>query len=478
MEDERSGSVGWLVATTVVVAAALRLFEIVRVPFEQDELYSVIEARELFDSPLLPGIEARPLYYLLQHPILEVAPVTHVSMRLLPLLFGLAGVALTVWVAARVFGRSAAVVTALLVTFSGWHLHISGMARYWSLVYLLAVSGFWLLLRARRHDRVPAYLGVFVVLALGIASHLTLAFPFVGALVALHFGREGGRWTVRLPSRPELLGLWAPMLVFVLAAYAALSATGNESAVRNFEGRGLIANLRLLPAIAQWLTPAVLTMGGLGALLGWLGGRTDDARRWGWMSLAGMASTLVLLAAAAQVTDVYADYAAAMLPLVFVSAGGLVQLAVERLERNRNVALAAVGLVVLAGMAPSTVSHLSDGNRFDFRPAFARFERESEPGALLLSTPIIFQRHYAPDLRGAEFRMDPAALDTVLAAEGRFWAALPVRRYGIVEDWSGAVAEWLDDHCSLVETFERPRFDYRVYRVALYRCGADAGGLN
>src|SRR5687768_4779092 len=55
------------VGAILALALLLRLRGITTFSFEQDEIYTMMEGRELFDTPLVPGIEARPLYFLLQH---------------------------------------------------------------------------------------------------------------------------------------------------------------------------------------------------------------------------------------------------------------------------------------------------------------------------------------------------------------------------------------------------------------------------
>ncbi len=72
--------------------------------------------------------------------------------------------------------------------------------------------------------------------------------------------------------------------------------------------------------------------------------------------------------------------------------------------------------------------------------------------------------------------MTAAQLDETLAAHGRFWAVVSVRRDGIVHDASGEASAWLDRHCHVRHSHERPRFDYRMYRVDLFLCGAPADG--
>lgn len=460
---------GWVPGAIVAMGAALRLSVIERLPFEQDELYSVIEARWLFDSPLNPGIHARPLYYLMQHPLLDLFPVTHLTMRLLPVAFGIAGMVVTWILARRILGTAAAILATLLVAVSPWHLHASGMARYWSLVYLLSALFLLFLLEARNYGRPRDYIGALICLLLGTASHPTFFFPVAGIAVGVYMIRDNDRIGLPIPDRRAMLYLWLPAAVALGAIYVLLSATQGESAVRNWDGRGLAATLRLVPAMVEWATPAVLAMGAMGALV--LSGTSNGLHRrtFGLAALLGVIAGGVALLAASFLTDVYADYGITMLPLVFVSAGGLAQVASERMQTSPLLASAVAGTVLAAAVAPGTVSYLSDGTRFDYRPAFERIQSDA-PDLAVLTAPIIIQRHYASSLRGIELGFETNRLEQVLQEESDVWVIAPVRRYGIWQDANGELADWLVNRCRLDSSYQRPRFDYRLYRTDLYRC--------
>jgi len=174
------------------------------------------------------------------------------------------------------------------------------------------------------------------------------------------------------------------------------------------------------------------------------------------------------------VTSVYADYGVSALPLLFVAAGALVQLAAERSSVRPWVLGSVTAAALGAGVLPSTASHLSDGTRFDYRPAFARI-RASGSSRFVLTWPIVLQRYYAPELRAGELIADRRFLDSTLDRERDIWAVVSVRRYGVVTDRARVIAGWLRDACRLDDAYERPRLDYRVYRVELYRCVAGNG---
>lgn len=459
---------GPLLATLLLLAGVLRIPGMFSFPFDQDELYTIIEGSRLFHSPLHPGIQARPLYFLLQHVLLTIAPPTAPWLRLLPVLFGLLGVWATWAVARRLVGPVGAAAAAFLVAISPWHLYASDFARYYALLYLLAILAIGELLEGTRDDRPSRYWRAALLLVLGTLTHPTFCFPFVGVALGLSLSTSTGRYGWRWPSRRAWTFLWLPFLAALAIEWGVLHFTGSNAALNNFGGRGASATLRLVPALIEWMTPIVFAAALLGTV-GLLADGRPDRRRLGLVVVGGIGSTLVLLLAAATRTDVYVDYGMSMLPLVFLAIGGGIQWVAERAPGvSRPLASALVGLIA-AGVAPGTVSHLIDGTRFDYRPAFAA-AAASDSGHLVLTWPIIQQRAYAPTLRAAELSSDTAALTATLQREGVVWVIASYHRDGLVANGGTRVEAWLDAACHEIRSFEKPRFDYRRYRVTILRC--------
>jgi 4-amino-4-deoxy-L-arabinose transferase-like glycosyltransferase len=453
----------------LALAAALRVPGLWGFPFEQDELYTIIESTELFDSPLHPGIEARPLYYLLQHALFWLTPASAVAVRVLPVVFGMLGIWAVWLLGRRMLGPTAGAAAALFTAVSPWHMYISGMARYPALLFLLSALACLFLLRAYTSERPRDYGAALVCLLLGSLTHPTFLFPVVGIVVGTLCIRNDGSLGWRSPSRQAIKYLWFPYLTALAAGLVLLNTAGREASLRNFSGRSLAEVLRVIPGVVEWMTPVLFAAGVLGALSALLFATNPQARRWGAAATLGIASTLSALFLASFVTNVYADYAASMLPLAFVGAGALVHLIAASHIAHRLWWRLASTATIIAAILPSTVSHFSDGTRFDFRPAFELIS-DTAPEVMVLTRPIILQQHYAPELVAAELRYDQLFLDEQLAKQRDLWIAAPVQRYGLVYDHSGIGAKWLAEHCRLTFSHARPRLDYRTYRVDLYRC--------
>ena len=175
------------------------------------------------------------------------------------------------------------------------------------------------------------------------------------------------------------------------------------------------------------------------------------------------ASTMLLVVCAAFVTATYADYAIGALPALCIGVG----LLAGWITATRRALV--IGGLAVAALIPSLASHLSDGTRFDYRPAFEEIRR-SAPGRLVLVWPAVTALHYISDLRRAELAQSPSQLDSLLAHETRAWAVVSVKRYGLATEGGRALHDWLQQHCVERDAFERARFDVRMYRVSLQEC--------
>src|SRR5690606_10033580 len=119
-------------------------------------------------------------------------------------------------------GTAAAILATLLVAVSPWHLHASGMARYWSLVYLLSALFLLFLLEARNYGRPRDYIGALICLLLGTASHPTFFFPVAGIAVGVYMIRDNDRIGLPIPDRRAMLYLWLPAAVALGGIYVLL----------------------------------------------------------------------------------------------------------------------------------------------------------------------------------------------------------------------------------------------------------------
>lgn len=451
------------------IAVLLRLHGLGSWPLEQDEIFTYHRSFEL------DRLNARPFYFLIQRLVLETLPHDELYMRLPAFAFGIAGVWATWVLARRIFGATAGCVAVLLVAISPWHIYASQFARYWSLVYLVSTLVYMLLPDAVDRDSRRAYLALLALILVGVLSHPTTAFPLIGVVFCLYLIRASGDVSWRWPSRRSWIALWAPLAAVGLLGLGALAATGHLDAFRNGESRGFIVTLRLAPAMAQWASPEIVAAAIAGAI-GLLVARPAD-RRWAAMSLLGAATGTVLLLLASFKTAVYSDYGISILPLAFVTIGGAAQRLGEAVGgRESGIVVGASVAVLVAGALPGTISHASDGTRLDPRPAHAYIRAAMDRGlhAPVYAQVVKLHRFYAPTIPFAELPRNAARLERTLVRTGGFWLIGFYHREGMVLAGDG-VEDWVRRHCHSVLQTQRPRLDYRVYRVELHWCGHDRG---
>jgi hypothetical protein len=451
---------------------ALRLPGLLRFDLWQDEIYSILEAQYLLDSPIGPGgIELRALYFLLLHPLAEADPHATVLLRLPSLAFGLLGIALTWWLAARHLGRGAAFVAAAVVCVMPMHVNASQIIRWIAFIYVVGTLLSAGLLRALETDATRDHLLVLAMLLVGSFTHVTFLMPAFGLTLGAHLVRHDGRLGLQWPSRRAWVATWLPFLGVLAAYYALLWLVVPHERLMGAPTGGA-AGL-LLPAAAYHLTPALLVVAGAGGM--WLLGRGDVApRRIAMMALAGLSvPTAVLVVGGMRgsvpVSVIYLSGSLAMLALC----AGAVVPALGRACAGTAWVPAGVAAVLAAGFAPSLVSQLADGSRFEFRGPLARAVAADSTAPVVLY-PVIHARWDHPGVRAIEFT--PAAtvatLDSLRAAHPRFWFIAAERRHGMLGDSDGAKRRWLERHCEPAGRWRRPRFDYERYDTALFRCDA------
>jgi hypothetical protein len=216
----------------------------------------------------------------------------------------------------------------------------------------------------------------------------------------------------------------------------------------------------------QWTPLEVAGASTVAAGLLWFKGQGPD-RRWALIAMAGASVAFLLLFVSSFSTGVFADYGIGSLPLVFVTVGGAVQRIAEAVPGRMSGWVTGGATAVLAiGAAPGTLSHLSDGSRYDYRPAYATISRLA-PDRPVAGGIDDIREFYAPTIKPLRYSGNRPSRDLT-----GFWGIATYQRYGLrARNPQGQ--QIIDANCHRVLITERPRIDYRIYRVELYWCGTD-----
>ena len=337
----------------------------VRLPFlgdgygiDDDEFYSLRNSEELLATPTPPAVKAWPVTFTAARAMTELVGLSPLSLRWLPFVCGLLAPLMVFRIGRRFVSPRAALLAAALVALWPWHQYYSGLARYYSPLFL------WALLILDRLDRVLTaprrgdVAALILLLLLAAATHTTGVLAVGGGLVAL-----GG---VRRLSRRGLAVLVGGVVTLggVIAAVPALSGPVRHvlSGAGGF-GYGVV---QFAMSLALNVTPLLGVLATLGAVA-LLAERRDGSRAF-YLTAAAVAPAAALLGLAVVAgVDVQARYAMAGMPaLVLLAGAGADRMLTPLLAPAAGpvVRAAAVG-AVLVPFLPSALSNLIDGNRHD-----------------------------------------------------------------------------------------------------------------
>jgi mannosyltransferase len=209
-------------AAVIVLAAALRVFDLGAESVWLDEAYSIQTARGSVTDILgerLTDIHP-PLYYLTLHYWMQLAGHSEFATRLPSAIFDLCTIVIAYAVAHRLLGRRVALLTALLLAVSPFHVEFSQEARMYALLCLLSTLSMYAFLAwfdpiaGRSHRWTDVYV---VSTGLMLYTHVYGFFiPLAQVLIlALSWRRHpDASWALKrwLVSHPLVLLIFSPWL--------------------------------------------------------------------------------------------------------------------------------------------------------------------------------------------------------------------------------------------------------------------------
>jgi Dolichyl-phosphate-mannose-protein mannosyltransferase len=482
---ERRSNLGptLVVSILIVIAAALRLWRLGDWGFDSDETFT------LRDSVDVDPRNPRPLLYLLNHYVLgPLLPLDEFGLRLLPAIFGVLAIPAFYFLARRMVGTRAALFGALLLTFSGLHVYYSQFARYWSLVFLLAmVYPFAIYLGLRDHNRRMLALGVVTGVAAVLAHPVSVL--LLGGLVPwmlTTYLRPDQRAQLRSYKKVIWLGLFLVVLAAIIATlfvpmlkawiYQSDSGRVPTEFLLHIPGKQGLKQIVYMFVFMESLTIPLTLAGVLGIVLLWQGRDRSLA-----ILLASMflfpAAFLVLVSLRAPV-GVF--YLVPTIPVVFFGAGVFLDwlTGVDAGLRPRWLLPAGVTLMIIAASAPTLLSQYRDGRRYDFRAAAHWLEKHMGPADVIYSDQFKVMKHYLPGARVERLRASPEPLAATVRAQhasgqGGLWIVSPAPAHAFRTNPNlGLLTRWMYAHCQLRNTFGVGRMDFRQYYLQVYQCQA------
>jgi mannosyltransferase len=225
----QAGFTGLILLLILSLGAMLRIVNLGSDSIWLDEAYS-IQFAHLAPVQLLAETAASdvhpPLYYLLLHYWINLFGDSEASVRLLSVLFGLLAILMIYLVAARLFDRATALLSALLLSLSLFHIEFAQEARMYALLALLSLCSLHFFLKLFADERRGVALAGYIVsTSLLMHTHVYGFFTIFAEnlfFFSLYFSRRDtfrrlfARW---LSAQAALVLLFVPWLSIMLQQF-------------------------------------------------------------------------------------------------------------------------------------------------------------------------------------------------------------------------------------------------------------------
>jgi 4-amino-4-deoxy-L-arabinose transferase-like glycosyltransferase len=177
----------WIV---VAIAAALRMYRLSSWDMWTDEAntYWTAVTGEYVSGPMYASA---PINFFLTKLAIRWAGANELGLRIVPFLAGVASIAAAFFVLRRWIGERAALVAAVVLTLSIWHLYWSQTGRHFSLVTLLLLCALHAFLVFWQDGKVAALAGSAVLVLAALFTHSSSGFYLASLL-----GFAAGHWAI------------------------------------------------------------------------------------------------------------------------------------------------------------------------------------------------------------------------------------------------------------------------------------------
>ena len=447
---------GVLLLIATGVAVILRFYRLGTWSLWGDEVFTLTGKEDGFNFSLL----RRSLASDLIRATTSALGTSEWSARLVPAIIGVLSIPILYFMVRKLFGARVALFSAGLLAVSTWHIYWSQNARFYTLLllfYTLSMLAFYI---GMEEDSPWWVAGSLVFLGLAARERL-IALVFVPVVVvyllALKFlpGEKPSGW------RPRNLAIFfTPGLVLAVLIAGPF--------LRNlpgwFAGFARINNnpVWILAGVVYYVGLPVICTGLAGALYLWAE-RTRSARHSRAALYFGLGAVVPLVAIMG--TSVF-QYSANR--YIFVSLTSWIILAGLALEAlfglfpGSRVVLALGVFALLFGSSLSEdllYFQYQNGNRDDWKSAFAYVQAHRQPGDRVISANQEVARYYLGEITGGFQWLDTAAIET----EGRTWFVEDLNVGDLFPDKQA----WLVQNARLVANFDVHAYA-RVFVMRVY----------
>lgn len=385
---------GWLVAITVL-AAVLRLYRLGEWSFWVDEGHTfrdvMVPSKQFWDS----NIRNYPVSYLLLRALVGLGMRTSEGWLRLPFaFFGILSVPALALFGRALVGARAALVAALLLAVSPWHIYWSQSARSYTMVLFFAMIAAGTFYEGMRRRSPGLLLGALVLTLVAGLCHPS-AYILLGGLQVY------GLFAFRSRTVGTQLQKWLPALILVLAAGLTVMMLPLLQHVR--AAKPDFSLLHLTETLVFFVRTPLLVAAVGGALL--LFDRGDPGGSGSFLLCWVMVPILVLAVLAAGVVKVTAQYAFYTLPafclLAAVVMVALADVGASTGFRGKLLRIIPIGIVLL-DMVGHTFLYFDKyhGERPRWREAKEYIEQQPGPRKRILTTNGPTMEYYFASFNG------------------------------------------------------------------------------
>jgi uncharacterized membrane protein len=416
----------WLALITLL-AAALRFFRLGEWSFWTDELFTINNGLRYFGTTKLlleslpPAGNWIPLSLIVNTQVMRLLGITEWNARLTATLIGILTIPILYFPTRKIFGPRIALISALLLAVSPWHLFWSQNARFYTslmLFYTLALFAFHF---GIEEDK-PGYLFTFLVLLYFAVSERLLAlfiYPviviYLAALLILRFDKPKGirSRNLLIVALPLILGVCIELYSrIVLGEPYFLSGLGWFLQYRSDDPVRLLGNITFNIGIPLM---ALAVFSGLFLI--------TRRHRAGLLITVNAFVPLAILAAANLFIFTKDRYVfVALFSWILLAAVAVHELLAHLTGQHKWLAIGVLTLLLLdAGGDALLYYRINHGNRAEWKTAFHMIQKQSRPDDVV----VTYWPEFRPFYLDREFiQYEEIDVPTLLDSGKRYWFVL------------------------------------------------------
>lgn len=468
--DLNSGFQYWALAAITLLAAALRFYKLGEWSFWIDEIFTINRAQihystiERIIQNIPPERNWVPVSVILTAGVLNGLGVSEWSARLVSVVIGVVSIPVLYFPVKRLFGSATALMAALLLAVSTWHLYWSQNARFYTALMLFYTLALLALFYGLERDRLR-YILLFMVFSYLAMSERLFAIVmgpvivvYLLLLALLPFEKPAG-------FRPKNLALiLLPGVAFGFIELYSLVAQGESRFFGDFDWFFLYRTddpFRMLAFISFNIGIPLMSLAAFGGL--YLLAQKNRAGLFVFVAAALPVGLLLALNPFIFTQDRYVFMT--LFSWIILGAVAVREIMSQMRYPGK---LLAVGLAVLlladAGGANLLYYQVNNGNRRDWKGAFTLIQERSQPDDLVVT--------YWPEL--GNYYLDQEMIfwpeigpDTVVQGGKRVWFVIDSETI-----WANANMQgWIAEHGELIDVFYLRTPDDFYLRIYLYDPG-------